>query len=101
MRLVAIVFERVPMVWVLLGLLFFAGGLYLGFDYKLSFFYCIIGISAFVYGLLLFVFLRLEGTKKSTKRTLSPNFISVGATVAMRSASMTDTEEEPESGSDA
>ena len=43
MRLVTIVFERIPMVWLLLGLLFIAGGLYLGFDYKLTFVYLIDG----------------------------------------------------------
>jgi hypothetical protein len=83
MRLFTIVFERLPMVWLLLGLLFIAGGLYLGFDYKLTFVYLIVGGFCSMYGLLLFVFLRFEGPKKSPARTLSPNFISAGETVAM------------------
>lgn len=83
MRLFTIVFERLPMVWLLLGLLFISGGLYLGFDYKLTFVYLIVGAFCSMYGLLLFVFLRFERPKKSATRTLSPNFISAGETVAM------------------
>ena len=65
MRLVTIVFERLPMVWLLLGLLFIATGLYLGFDYKLTFVYLIVGAFCSLYGLLLFIFLRIERPKKS------------------------------------
>jgi len=83
MRLFTIVFERLPMVWLLLGLLFISGGLYLGFDYKLTFVYLIVGGFCSMYGLLLFVFLRFERPKKSPTRTLSPNFISAGEAVAM------------------
>jgi hypothetical protein len=36
-----------------------------------------------MYGLLLFIFLRFERPQKSPTRTLSPNFISVGESVAM------------------
>lgn len=83
MRLVTIVFERIPMVWLLLGLLFIATGLYLGFDYKLTFVYLIVGAFCSLYGLLLFIFLRIERPKRSASRTLSRDFISAGETVAM------------------
>jgi len=83
MRLVTIVFERLPMVWLLLGLLFIATGLYLGFDYTLTFVYLIVGAFCSLYGLLLFIFLRIERPRKSQGSTLSPHFISAGATVAM------------------
>ena len=41
MRLFTIIFERLPMVWFLLGLLFNATGLYLGFENSLVFGYII------------------------------------------------------------
>jgi hypothetical protein len=82
MRLVTIVFERLPMVWLLLGLLFIAAGLYLGFEYKLTFVYLIVGAFCSLYGLLLFIFLRIERPRKSATSTLSPNFISAGDTMA-------------------
>jgi hypothetical protein len=90
MRLFTIVFERLPMLWLLLGLLFISGGLYLGFDYKLTFAYLIVGGFCSMYGLLLFVFLRFERPKKSPTRTLSPNFISAGEAVAMPAAKTTE-----------
>jgi hypothetical protein len=95
MRLFTIVFERLPMVWLLLGLLFIAGGLYLGFDYKLTFVYLIVGGFCSMYGLLLFVFLRFERPKKSPARTLSPNFISAGENVAMPAAKPGDDAQAP------
>ena len=68
--------ERAPMVWTLLGLLFFAGGLYLGFEYTMAFWYMMIGAFCCAYGVALFIF-RLREAPKSTKDTrLSPNFIS-------------------------
>jgi hypothetical protein len=83
MRLVTIVFERIPMVWLLLGLLFMATGLYLGFEYKLTFVYLIVGAFCSLYGLLLFIFLRIERPRRSSGSTLSPHFISAGESVAM------------------
>lgn len=99
MRLFTIVFERLPMVWLLLGLLFISGGLYLGFDYALTFVYLIVGGFCSMYGLLLFVFLRFERPKKSPSRTLSPNFISAGASVAMPAVSSSDESEDATGGS--
>ncbi len=64
------------MVWTLLGLLFFSGGLYLGFDYTMAFWYMMIGAFCCAYGVALLIF-RLREAPKSTKDTrLSPNFIS-------------------------
>ena len=37
------VYERLPQFWLLLGLLFMSSGVYLGFDYRLSFAYFFIG----------------------------------------------------------
>ena len=83
MRLISDIFERLPQVWILLGLLFFATGLYVGFDYSVVFVYLGIGLVCFLYGVLLFFFMRREAPKKSAKTALSPNFIQIGATVAM------------------
>ena len=83
MRLVTIVFERIPMIWLLLGLLFIATGLYLGFEYKVTFVYLIVGAFCSLYGLLLFIFLRIERPKRSARSTLSPKFISATETATM------------------
>ena len=96
MRLVTIVFERLPMVWLLLGLLFIATGLYLGFDYTLTFVYLIVGAFCSLYGLLLFIFLRIERPKKASTSTLSPHFISAGETVAMPTLKEESVSPEPE-----
>ncbi len=83
MRLFTTVFERLPMVWLLLGLLFNAAGLYLGFEYSLAFAYMIVGWFCCAYGLALFVF-RLQERPRTTAATrLSPNFVSAGSTVVM------------------
>jgi hypothetical protein len=83
MQLVSDIFERLPQVWILLGLLFIAGGLYLGFDYSLVFIYLGIGLVCFMYGVVLFFFLLREKPKKSNVSPLSKNFIQIGATVVM------------------
>lgn len=94
MRLFTIVFERLPMVWLLLGLLFIATGLYLGFEYKLTFVYLIVGAFCSLYGLLLFIFLRIERPKKSAASTLSPDFISAGETVTVLAMTQEDVSQE-------
>ena len=43
MWLPAQIYERVPQFWLLLGLLFFAFGLYLGFEFELIFAYIALG----------------------------------------------------------
>jgi len=79
MQLFTIVFERLPMVWILLGLLFNALGLYVGFDNSLSFVYMIVGWACCAYGLAIYVLRLLESPKTSAASKLSPNFISVGS----------------------
>ena len=37
------IYERVPQFWMLIGLMIFAYGLYLGFDYQLIFAYLVLG----------------------------------------------------------
>ena len=93
MRLFTTIFERIPMVWLLLGLLFIATGLYLGFDYSLSFVYMVVGCFCSAYGLALYV-LRRQERPKSTSR-LSPNFISAGATVIMPARASAEREQSP------
>ncbi len=83
MKLVSDIFERLPQVWVLLGLLFIAAGLYLGFDYSLVWIYFGIGLVCLLYGALLFFFLQREGRPTSKGRTLSRDFISIGSAVPM------------------
>ena len=80
MQLFNIVFERLPMVWFLLGLLFNALALYLGFDASMFFVYLIVGWGCCIYGLALFVLQRLEKPKQPASTRLSPNFISAGDT---------------------
>ena len=83
MQLFNIVFERLPMVWFLLGLLFNALALYLGFEASMFFVYMILGWGCCIYGLAVFVLQKMEKPKQSPKTRLSPNFISAGATTAM------------------
>ena len=83
MQVFNIVFERLPMVWFLLGLLFNALALYLGFEASMFFVYMILGWGCCIYGLALFVLQKMEKPKQSAKTRLSPNFISAGATTAM------------------
>jgi len=74
------IYERVPLVWVLVGLLFSSSGLYLGFDFSLSFLYMIVGMFCFAFGIALFVFRLRERPRGSEKTRLSPDFISAGDT---------------------
>jgi hypothetical protein len=83
MQVFNIVFERLPMVWFLLGLLFNALALWLGFEASMFFVYLILGWGCCIYGLALFVLQRMEKPKQSAKTKLSPNFISAGATTMM------------------
>ncbi len=83
MRLFTIIFERLPMVWFLLGLLFNSAGLYLGFEYSLAFGYMIVGWFCCAYGVALFVFRLQERPRTSAATRLSPNFISAGSTGIM------------------
>lgn len=96
MRLFTIVFERLPMVWFLLGLLFNAAGLYLGFEYSLALTYFVVGCSCCAYGLALFVLRPREHTETSEANRLSPKFISAGSTVVMPAMPNVDNEQATE-----
>jgi len=73
------IYERVPGVWVLLGLLFIAAGLFLGFEFTLSFVYMMVGLFCCALGAALFLFRLRERPRSSDKTRLSPNFVSTGA----------------------
>ena len=57
------VYERYPQLWFLLGLLFIATGLYLGFEFSMSFLYMMIGFFCCVFGIALFVLRLFERPK--------------------------------------
>ncbi len=56
------IYERIPQFWFLLGLLFFAAGLFLGFEYVLSFYYLGVGVTCCMYGVSIFL-IRLRHRK--------------------------------------
>jgi uncharacterized membrane protein HdeD (DUF308 family) len=45
------VYERIPEFWILMGLLFFSLGLYIGFDFSLTFLYLAVGAACFIRGI--------------------------------------------------
>ena len=47
--------ERIPQFWFLLGLLFIATGLYLGFEFALSFWYIAVGFACCSYAVGIFL----------------------------------------------
>ena len=49
------IYERIPQFWFLLGLLFMASGLYLGFEFALSFWYIAAGFASCAVGAGIFV----------------------------------------------
>lgn len=49
------IYERVPQFWFLLGLLFISSGVYLGFDYRLSFAYLFVGAICIVWSFVILV----------------------------------------------
>ena len=51
----ASIYERLPQFWLLLGLLFITTGLYLGFEFVLSFYYIALGGLCCVYSLAIFM----------------------------------------------
>jgi Flp pilus assembly protein protease CpaA len=71
------------MVWLLLGLLLNAVGLYIGFDSALSFVLIIVGWFCCAFGLALLALRRMEKPKSRENTRLSSNFISTGSSAAM------------------
>jgi hypothetical protein len=53
------VYERIPQFYFLVGLLFMANGLYLGFDFVLAFYYIGFGLISCSYGVAIFL-MRLQ-----------------------------------------
>ena len=51
----ASIYERLPQFWLLIGLLFITTGLYLGFEFVLSFYYIGLGALCCVYSLAIFM----------------------------------------------
>jgi hypothetical protein len=49
------VYERIPQFYVLLGMLFFANGLYLGVEFDITLYYLGAGITSFLYGIGVFM----------------------------------------------
>jgi len=83
MQLFTVVFERLPMVWILLGLLFNATGLLLGFEFSLAFGYMIAGWVFVAYGVTVYALRYGDRPQQSAATRLSPKFVSAGATVVM------------------
>lgn len=73
------IYERVPQVWFLLGLLFITTGLYLGFEFAQSFWYMAIGCFCCAFGVALFVLRLGERPRASAETRLSPDFVSEGS----------------------
>ena len=96
MRLFKINSERVPMVWFLLGLLFNAAGLFLGFEFSVAFGYMIVGWLCCVFGIVLYVLQLMEPKKQSEKTRLSSGFISAGTTAEMPAMSSGEGGQAPE-----
>jgi len=44
------IYERTPQLWLLMALLFLVLGLYIGFGYKLTYFYVLLGVACGVRG---------------------------------------------------
>jgi hypothetical protein len=55
--------ERFPQLWFLLGLLFITTGLYLGFEFSMSFVYVLVGFFCCVFGIALFTLRLIERPK--------------------------------------
>lgn len=69
------VYERVPQFYFLVGLLFMANGLYLGFEFVLAFYYIGFGLISCCYGVAIFM-MRLqnrcrESSSQATATTAS------------------------------
>ena len=63
MWLPAPIYERVPQFWLLLGLLFFAFGLYLGFEFELIFAYLALGALCVARSIWVFLARRMHRSK--------------------------------------
>jgi hypothetical protein len=87
MKSLRVVAERAPLVWILVGLLFNATGLYLGFDYGYVFAYLAVGGFCFAFGVALGLLHLRERPKMAANKRLSANFVSANATQIMQAMS--------------
>lgn len=83
MRLFTINSDRLPMVFLLSGLLLNAAGLYVGLEHSLAIAGMIVGWLCCAFGVVLFVLQLLEHPQKPGATRLSSKFISAGSTVIM------------------
>ena len=83
MQVFNIIFERLPMVWFLLGLLFNSMALFLGLDSSMFFIYLFVGWGCCAYGLAIYFLQLRERPKQAAGTRLSPNFISAGESAVM------------------
>jgi hypothetical protein len=66
------VYEKVPQFWLLIGLLFIAAGLYIGFEYVLTIYYVGLGVACCGYGIGIHV-LRLRNRQSKYPNDESKN----------------------------
>ncbi len=67
------IYERIPQFWFLLGLLFVAAGVYLGFDFAPTMWYLGLGFACCTYGAGIFlVRLRHRRVPQVTEQTIRP-----------------------------
>ena len=68
------IYERIPQFWLLLGLLFFALGLYIGFDFELIFLYLALGFLCLARGIWIQMMrLRYRDARKDSNDTPADN----------------------------
>jgi len=59
------IYKRFPQFWLLLGLLFIASSAYLGFQYKVAFWYAVLGLLCCAYGAALMLLREMKSKKNS------------------------------------
>ena len=67
------VYERIPQFYFLVGLLFMANGLYLGFDFVLSFYYIGFGLISCCFGVAIFMMRILNRQGRSPATATAAN----------------------------
>ena len=80
MRIPKPVYERIPQVYFLVGLLLIADGLYLGFEYVLAFYYIGFGLICCCYGVAIFI-LRLQNRQDQSPVQATATTADTSATV--------------------
>lgn len=59
------IYNRVPQFWLLLGLLFIASSAYLGFQYKVAYWYAALGLLCCAYGAAVMLLREMKNHKNS------------------------------------